>query len=110
MEQGCIKPLCDLLVCLDLTIILVCLDGLENILKAGEAERNIGDVNYYCQLIEDAEGLEKMENLQYNDNNEIYGKALKILKTYWLEEEEEDEDEGFVEKLHNLIFSSGLPV
>ncbi|GLT32541.1 hypothetical protein SLA2020_072020 [Shorea laevis] len=92
VSQGCVKPLCDLLVCPDPRIITVCLEGLENILKVGEAEKAAGasgDVNVYGQLIEDAEGLEKIENLQSHDNNEIYEKAVKILETYWLEEEDE---------------------
>lgn len=90
--QGCIKPLCDLLVCPDPRIVTVCLEGLENILKVGEAEKslgNTGDVNLYAQMIDDAEGLEKIENLQSHDNNEIYEKAVKLLETYWLEDEDE---------------------
>lgn len=90
MSQNCIKPLCDLLVCPDPRIVTVCLEGLENILKVGEAEKaNTGGINYYAQLTDDAEGLEKIENLQSHDNNEIYEKAVKILETYWLEEEDE---------------------
>ncbi|KAI3792151.1 hypothetical protein L2E82_06021 [Cichorium intybus] len=92
VSQGCIKPLCDLLICPDPRIVTVSLEGLENILKVGEVEKNsgnTGDVNSYAQLIDDAEGLEKIENLQSHDNNEIYEKAVKILETYWLEEEEE---------------------
>ncbi|EEF43042.1 importin alpha, putative [Ricinus communis] len=92
VSQGCIKPLCDLLVCPDPRIVTVCLEGLENILKVGEAEKNLGnsgDVNLYAQLIDDAEGLEKIENLQSHDNNEIYEKAVKVLETYWLEEDDE---------------------
>ncbi|KAF8401388.1 hypothetical protein HHK36_012326 [Tetracentron sinense] len=91
VSQGCIKPLCDLLVCPDPRIVTVCLEGLENILKVGEAEKNLGStagVNLYAQLIDDAEGLEKIENLQSHDNTEIYEKAVKILETYWLEEED----------------------
>ncbi|GAU11450.1 hypothetical protein TSUD_344410 [Trifolium subterraneum] len=34
-------------------------------------------------------GLEKIENLQSHDNTEIYEKAVKILETYWLEEDDE---------------------
>ena len=88
--QGCIKPLCDLLACPDARIITVCLEGLENILKVGEAEKaaSAGELNECAQLIEDAEGLEKIENLQSHDNSEIYEKAVKILETYWLEEDE----------------------
>ncbi|CAK8531624.1 unnamed protein product [Lathyrus sativus] len=92
VSQGCIKPLCDLLVCPDPRIVTVCLEGLENILKVGEAEKsfgNTGDINAYAQAIDDAEGLEKIENLQSHDNNEIYEKAVKILETYWLEDEDE---------------------
>ncbi|XP_024985548.1 importin subunit alpha-2-like isoform X1 [Cynara cardunculus var. scolymus] len=97
VSQGCIKPLCDLLVCPDPRIVTVSLEGLENILKVGEVEKNSGnsgDVNFYAQLIDDAEGLEKIENLQSHDNNEIYEKAVKILETYWLEEEEEPVADG----------------
>ncbi|KAF7850356.1 hypothetical protein BT93_L5573 [Corymbia citriodora subsp. variegata] len=91
VSQGCIKPLCDLLVCPDPRIVTVCLEALENILKVGQAEKeqgNTGD-NVYAQMIDDAEGLEKIENLQSHDNNEIYEKSVKILETYWVEEEDE---------------------
>ncbi|VFQ84947.1 unnamed protein product [Cuscuta campestris] len=91
VSQGCIKPLCDLLVCPDPRIVTVCLEGLENILKVGEAEKNMGltgDANDYAQMIDDCEGLEKIENLQSHDNQEIYEKAVKILETYWLEDED----------------------
>ncbi|KAK6915652.1 Importin-alpha, importin-beta-binding domain [Dillenia turbinata] len=91
VSQGCIKPLCDLLVFPDARIVTVCLEGLENILKVGETEKNLGHtngVNLYAQMIDDADGLEKIENLQSHDNNEIYEKAVKVLETYWLEEDE----------------------
>lgn len=105
VSQGCIKPLCDLLICPDPRIVTVCLEGLENILKVGEAEKlagGTGNVNLYAQTIEDAEGLEKIENLQSHDNNEIYEKAVKILETYWLEEEDEGLPSG--EQGANLNF------
>jgi len=70
-------------------IISVCLDGLENILKAGEAANNTGDVNCYRQLIEDAKGVKKIENLQEHESVEIYKKALKILETNWRVEDVE---------------------
>ncbi|GAY68666.1 hypothetical protein CUMW_265920 [Citrus unshiu] len=87
VTEGCIKPLCDLLQCPDPKIVTVCLEGLENILKVGEAEKNtdsdIGDLNQFAQLVEEAEGLEKIENLQSHDNFEIHEKSVKILETYW---------------------------
>ncbi|XP_023633367.1 importin subunit alpha-1-like, partial [Capsella rubella] len=84
VEQGCIKPLCDVLVCPDVWIISACLDGLERILVAGEVEKNTtGGVNLYSQLIGDAEGKEKIENLQQHESKEINEKALNIVETYW---------------------------
>ncbi|CAJ1940903.1 unnamed protein product [Sphenostylis stenocarpa] len=112
VNQGCIKPLCDLLGCPDPRIVTVCLEGLENILKVGEAEKslgNSGDVNLYAQMIDDAEGLEKIENLQSHDNNEIYEKAVKILETYWLEDEDETLPSGDGAQ-HGFAFGSELPV
>ncbi|KAK4491344.1 hypothetical protein RD792_002080 [Penstemon davidsonii] len=91
-NQGCIKPLCDLLICPDPRIITVCLEGLENILKVGEADKENGmngGINIYAQMVDDCEGLDKIENLQSHDNNEIYEKAVKILEKYWAEEEED---------------------
>ncbi|KAJ4954929.1 hypothetical protein NE237_011712 [Protea cynaroides] len=82
VSQGCIKPLCDLLICPDPRIVTVCLEGLENILKVGEGEKNLGNsegVNLYAQLIDEAEGLEKIENLQSHDNTEIYEKAFLLV-------------------------------
>ncbi|EEF49980.1 importin alpha, putative [Ricinus communis] len=92
VNQGCIKPLCDLLICPDPRIVTVCLEGLENILKVGEAKKEMGmngGVNLYAQMIDECDGLDKIENLQTHDNNEIYEKAVKILERYWAEEEEE---------------------
>ncbi|KAL9450745.1 hypothetical protein AB3S75_012472 [Citrus x aurantiifolia] len=87
VREECIKPLCDLLLCADPEIVTVCLEGLENILKVGEVEKNmdtaIGDVNQHAQLVEEAEGLEKIENLQSHDNDEIHKSSVKILQTYW---------------------------
>lgn len=65
--QGCIKPLCDLLTVADIRIITVALEGLENILKIGQQERSMpgsAGVNPYAQMIEDADGLDKVEHLQ----------------------------------------------
>ncbi|KAH9754134.1 Importin subunit alpha-2 [Citrus sinensis] len=87
VREGCVKPLCDLLLCADPKIVTVCLEGLENILKVGVAEMNtgtaVGDFNQYAQLVEEAEGLEKIENLRSHDDNGISEKAVEILETYW---------------------------
>ncbi|CAO2837615.1 unnamed protein product [Amaranthus hypochondriacus] len=97
VSQGCIKPLCDLLICPDPRIVTVSLEGLENILKVGEADKEMGmngGVNVYAQFIDECEGLDKIENLQTHDNNDIYEKAVKVLEKYWAEEEEQAVQEG----------------
>ncbi|KAE8671275.1 Importin subunit alpha-1 [Hibiscus syriacus] len=113
VSQGCIKPLCDLLNCPDPRIVTVCLEGLENILKVGEAENNLGhtgDNNLYAQFIDDAEGLEKIENIQSHDNYEIYEKAVKILETYWVEEDDEPLPPGDASQSGFQFGGNQLPV
>lgn len=71
----------------------VCLEGLENILKVGEGDKEAGlnsGINLYAQMIDECEGLDKIENLQTHDNHEIYEKAVKMLERYWAEEDEEE--------------------
>ncbi|KAJ0979963.1 hypothetical protein J5N97_015437 [Dioscorea zingiberensis] len=113
VSQGCIKPLCDLLVCPDPRIVTVCLEGLENILKVGEAEKELGKTagaNIYAQMIDDCEGLDKIENLQGHDNNDIYEKTIKILETYWVEDEEEERNGlGPSEEEQVFLFGGGQP-
>lgn len=91
VSQGCIRPLCDILVCQDNKIIQVALDGLENILKVGELEKELTNgVNQFSLYIEECGGMEKIHNLQAHDNNDIYKKAYTLIDKYFAEAEEED--------------------
>ncbi|GMI34511.1 hypothetical protein TrCOL_g1265 [Triparma columacea] len=91
VQQGCIRPLCDLLTVVDTKIIEVALDGLENILKVGEADSKAnGTSNEMATFINEAEGLTKIEQLQEHDNQEIYQKSIKLLETYFDVDDEED--------------------
>nr|GEY80404.1 hypothetical protein [Tanacetum cinerariifolium] len=38
---GCVEPLCALLICPDPSIVTVCLEGLENLLKGGEPQKDM---------------------------------------------------------------------
>lgn len=81
-------------------------------MKVGEAEKNLGTtggVNLYAQAIDDAEGLEKIENLQSHDNTEIYEKAVKILETYWVEDEDETMPPGDASQTGFNFGGSGMP-
>lgn len=94
MQQGCIKPLCDLLGCPDNKIIQVALDGLENILKVGEMDKQGSEdasdqnVNHFALFIEEAGGMEKIHDCQNNINEDIYMKAFNLIGTYFSDEEE----------------------
>ena len=100
VQQGCIKPLCELLSCPDNKIIQVALDGLENILKVGEmdkeASENAADqsINRYALFIEEAGGMEKIHDCQNNVNEEIYMKAYNIIEKYFSDEEDAGEIEN----------------
>jgi importin subunit alpha-1 len=84
-----IEPLCDLLSAPDNRIILVALEGLENILKVGEKEAKDTGINEYAALVEECSGIDKLEQLQNHQHNEIYEKAVNILELYFAAEEEE---------------------
>lgn len=94
VAQGCIKPLCELLACPDNKIIQVALDGLENILKVGEMDKESSEnpaeqnINRYALFIEEAGGMEKIHDCQNNINEEIYMKAYNIIEKYFSDEDE----------------------
>ncbi|KAI9847018.1 MAG: Importin alpha subunit (Karyopherin alpha subunit) (Serine-rich RNA polymerase I suppressor protein) [Sclerophora amabilis] len=94
VSQGCIRPLCDLLSCPDNKIIQVSLDGLENILKVGEMDKEASEapaeqnINRYALFIEEAGGMEKIHDSQNNANEEIYMKAYNIIEKYFSDEDE----------------------
>ena len=84
VEQGCIRPLCELLSSMDNKIIQVALDALENILKVGEMDKaaSSSGQNDYAYLIEACGGMEAIHNAQQNANQEIYLKAYHIIETF----------------------------
>ncbi|CCC69617.1 hypothetical protein NCAS_0D00360 [Naumovozyma castellii] len=90
VEQGCIKPLCDLLEIGDNKIIEISLDALENILKMGAADQEARGLNFNenADFIEKVGGMEKIFNCQQNQNEKIYEKSFRIIDTYFGEEDE----------------------
>ncbi|KAN0018670.1 hypothetical protein ACTFIV_007479 [Dictyostelium citrinum] len=90
VSQGCVKPLCDLLKVSDPRIINVALEGIENILVTGKKEAQVTGINPYKKIIEDADGLGKIYDLQHHMNKDTFEKVSRIISTY-LEDEQEDE-------------------
>ncbi|GAB7345647.1 hypothetical protein MBLNU457_3937t1 [Dothideomycetes sp. NU457] len=97
VANGAIRPLCDLLTCPDNKIIQVALDGLENILKVGDMDKEAAEgtgeaaVNRYALFIEECGGMEKIHDCQNNSNEEIYMKAYNIIEKYFSDDEAEGE-------------------
>ena len=65
--------------------------GIENILKLGEEdkEKSGAEMNDFSRLVEEADGMDKLETLQSHANDEIYQRAVKILESYFGLEDEE---------------------
>ncbi|KAG2774548.1 Importin subunit alpha-1b [Phytophthora cactorum] len=93
VQQGCIPPLVKLLDVQDPRVINVSLDALENILQAGEADTSLTDTeNRMARYIEEADGIELIQNLQFHQEEDIYEKSVRIIRDYFDGEDEEDFD------------------
>lgn len=93
VECGCIKPMVDLMGVQDTKIIGVSLECLENILKVGKMKQQEQGLpeNPFATMIEQCEGLQKIEALQEDPNEDVYQKAMKILESYFpIEDEDAD--------------------
>jgi len=93
IECGCIKPMVDLLTVSDVRVVGVALEAIENILKMGksqQAEQGLPE-NPVVALVEQADGLMKIEGLQEDPNEDVYQKAMSILENYFPLEDDDAE-------------------
>jgi importin subunit alpha-1 len=90
VSQNVIKPLCELFTCPDPKIVMVAMEGIENILRVGKSDAR-GGPNKFAESVEECNGLDSLEQLQRHENEDIYEKAVKILRTYF-DSEEDNED------------------
>jgi len=86
VHQGVIPPLCDLFLASNSRIVMVALEGIENILRVGanEAAKTNGR-NRNADLVEECGAVDKLEALQQMENIEveIYEKAAFLVKKYF---------------------------
>ncbi|TYZ62019.1 hypothetical protein PybrP1_011520 [[Pythium] brassicae (nom. inval.)] len=90
VSLGCIRPLCDLLEVKDAKVVIVALEGLENILRVGDQQKT-GEFNDVATLIDEADGVNKIQALQYHANEDIYVKSMKIVELYFQGEEDAED-------------------
>jgi hypothetical protein len=89
VSVGCVKPFCDLLDERDHNLVIVALDCLENILKVGKQDaRTTGTENKYAILIDEAGGIEKIEDLTVHNQPEVNQKASKIIDEFFGSDDE----------------------
>lgn len=93
VQCGAIPALCGLLHVGDNKMIQVALTGLENILKAGQAQVGMQGLenaqNKYAVMVEGCGGLDKIEYLQSHENPEIYHRAFNLIEQYFSNEDTE---------------------
>lgn len=87
VQCGAIQALSGLLNVVDNKMIQVALNGLENILKAGQALTETpgfeDGTNKYVVIVEECGGLDKIEYLQSHENPEIYQRAFNLIEKYF---------------------------
>jgi hypothetical protein len=107
-ESGAISALCGLFSCTDPKIIMVALEGIENILRAGKREATKScTTNPYNDAVEECGGLDGLEVLQRHDNEEIYDRAVRVLREHFESDETEEGSVPAVDLAKNQ-FSFGL--
>lgn len=82
VELGVLAPFCNLLEAKDWKTIIVVLDGLTNICNAAD---RMGEVERIAIMIEEVGGLDKLENLQHHDVEQVYQKATAMIDTFFSE-------------------------
>lgn len=82
VQLGVLEPFCNLLLAKDWKTVIVVLDGLTNILNTAE---KMGEVDRVAMMIEEVQGLDKLEALQHHENEEVYLKAVSMIDTFFSE-------------------------
>jgi importin subunit alpha-1 len=81
-SQGVIPRFCALFNCPDSKIVMVAMEGIENILRVGKADALMAqdEPNPYPDIVEQCSGLDLLEALQHHASVEICSKAQGILR------------------------------
>ncbi|CAG9318942.1 unnamed protein product [Blepharisma stoltei] len=94
VELGAMTALCEILDMQEAKILLIALEALNNILRAGKDMINFnkcGGVNEIALKFDEMDGVLKLENLQTHPNVKIYQKVVAIMdEHYGLEEIDEN--------------------
>jgi importin subunit alpha-1 len=89
VDSGCVRPMIELFTAPDPKIVMVALDGIENILLVGAKVSKDG-TNPYAPIVEENEGIDRLEELQSHENNDVYQRAVKLLESYFQASEDQN--------------------
>lgn len=89
VSQGAVEALCSVLDSHDPKIIVVALEGLENILAVSSTSDSRSGVNQPTELLQACGGLESIQQLQQHANEDIYRKAAALLQKHFDAEDEQ---------------------
>jgi hypothetical protein len=100
-----VPPLCSLLNVQDSKILMVAMDAIEALLKCDVTSSGLLQVP---TMIDEADGLDMLEQLQEHENNTVYAKSVKIIETYF-GSDDGDGDENVNPASNGNTFSFGVP-
>jgi len=101
VSKGAIEAFCNLLETTDIKSLVVALEGIDNILHAGEKDNY---ENPYAKKVESCRGTDLIEELQSNDDNDVSKRATRIMEKYFEADLDAPIDEG--ESQFNFSFPS----
>jgi hypothetical protein len=92
-DMGALQALVNGLTIGEPSLVACVLDGIEAMLKRGATQADeVGGENSICGLIEECGGLSKLEELQDDENEDVYSKAVRILESFFEVENDDEED------------------
>ena len=93
VESGAVAAMCELLSCQDAAVCQLAVEAVANVLSTGE---RMGQevLDRHCQAVEEAGGLDALEELQSHANDAIYKKAVHILERFFAEDDEAGDTAG----------------
>jgi len=104
IELKSIDALCSILSVSDSKVILNVLDALQKMLEVGEKSGKD-----YTAMVDECDGLDKIESLQEHQNDDVYQKAVSIIERFFGVEEEGDENLMPDVDENGDTFAFGLP-
>jgi importin subunit alpha-1 len=103
VEHGAIRPICDLLDVGEIRMLLMAMETLECILRVESEQDRV------IKMVQDCGGVDKLEELQQHENEDVYKRTLVLLERYFGGEAEEEASENVAPVMENQnTFSFGI--